>query len=793
MIRNYVLIAWRSLVKNKVYSTINVLGLSLGFAVCMLISLFVKDEFSFDQFQEKKENLYRLVVGETSSSQEAFNFGDTGFKHGKSFYGQIPELDKMVRIQGEMVNIRHNNDIFLQTASIVDSSFFDLFSATFVEGSPYMALESPESVVISESVAKKYFGNEPALGKFLEIERDKEFKPHKIMGVTRDMPMNSTIRLDLLLPIDYAKPTDEAWINFYLNTFFLLKPGSDVAKVETQMNSIFANEAKDELAEAKKQWNYDNQLEFKLQPFLDLHLSKTYRAQNGLNNSTNSNLSYVLSGLALFILLIACINFINISIAHSMQRSREIGVRKAVGGMRKQLIFQFMSESFLLNLTSFILALIWVQLALPIFNQIASKSLAFEYLLDYRLILAYLAIFLFTGFLTGFYPALVLSSYKPVDTLYGKVKAQGKSQLQKSLIVFQFGLASLFIVLTLVQSRQVDYFLSRDLGYNDKNLIVLDSRENSELKGKTFRQELLRIPNIQEVAPKNSGTWFTAVSSEEGKQIGPNMNVVDQNFVGVLGLTLVEGRNFSEAFPSDSAQSVMVNEAFVKEAGWDEPIGKIIKIYNQYPVTVIGVLKDYHFGSLYENIKPQIFTSNPRYGGYSAFFIRTNGENVASTLDQIEATFKQVYPTEPFSYDYQSELNKEQYDKEFQMRKIAMWTAGIMILISCMGLFGLSILTTERRTKEIGVRKVLGASLWNIIRQLSWDFMKLIIVAFVISSPIAYFIAEQMLRDYPYRTEFSTDLYLWSFLTLVTLSFLTIAYQSLKSAMGNPVKALRTE
>ncbi len=793
MIKSYFLIAWRSLVKNKIYSTINILGLSLGIAVCMLITLFVKDEYSFDQFQEKKENIYRLVARETSPKNEDFNIGDTGFRHGRSFFGQVPELEKMVRMESQMLSVRANNDIYLQSGLEVDTAFFDVFSAEFVEGNADRPLSTKNSMVISQSVAQKYFGQEKALGKSIEIERGGNFETYIVNGVTKDMPQNSSINIQMLLPFDYAKRTDDAWINFYLNTFFLVKPGSDIQKIEQQFAAIFDREAKEQLAQAKKDWNYENMLHFKLQPILDLHLSKTFRAQNGLRESSSSKLSFVLMGLALFILLIACINFVNISMSHSIQRAKEIGVRKVVGGQRSQLIWQFMCESFIMNAAAFFLAVIWVQLALPVFNDMSSKALAFSYLFDVKLIATFAVIFLATGFLAGFYPSLVLSKFQPVETLYGRFKWSGKQVLQKSLIVFQFGLASFFIILTFVQTRQVDYFLNRDLGYDDRNILVVEARNTNESKGRTLIQTLKNNPNILNVAPANAGMWYTAVMDLNGTQYGPNMNVIDENFVETMGLTISQGRNFSAEFPSDSAQSILVNEAFVKEAGWENPIGQVLKIYNQFPMTIVGVLKDYNFGSLYENIRPQIFTSHPRFGGYSAFYIKTSGSDMPKTIDYVKQSFKDIYPTEPFGYDYKSEINKEQYSKEFQMRQIALWTAGIMIFISCMGLLGLSILTTERRKKEIGVRKVLGASLAAIVQKLSWDFLRLVVIAFVIFAPLAYFTSERLLRNYPYRVDIKADMFVISFMALATLSFVTISYQALKAALANPVKSLKSE
>jgi putative ABC transport system permease protein len=794
MLKNYIKIAWRSLAKNKLYSTINVLGLSLGIAICLLITLFVKDEFSFDQFQENKNGVFRLVVNEVSPSGETFKFGDTGMVHGAVFSKQIPEIEALVRVQGEMFNIKHQNEVLVQNASKVDSSFFNVFAAEFIEGSKFKVLSKPNSIVISENVAKRFFGNEKALGKILLIDVNNNFENYQITGVIKNSPQNSSIQNELIMPFDYSKPQDTEWINFYLNTFFKIKKGTDIELTKSKLAKVFAFAAKDNLAIAKKEWNYNKKIIFGLQPFTDMHLSREYRAQNGLKQSSNKTLSAVLSGMALFILIIACINFINITISHSIQRSREIGIRKVIGGERKQLIYQFLGESFLLNTLAFLLAFFWLYLALPTFNQINSKSLEISYLLDLKLITYFIGIFLLTGFLAGFYPAIVLSGMQPAETLYGRFKFKGKNLLQKSLIVLQFGLATFFIILTLVQFRQVNLFTSKNLNYDDKNLIIVNTGGlNDKLKGETFIQELKANPNIKFVAPRNQGDWITKATVNNSQEISPYINVVNEDFVKTLGLKIKEGRNFSKEFLADSTLSIMVNEAFVREAKWKNPIGQIVNLMNRENYNVIGIVKDYHFASLYDKVKPQIFTSNNSYGQYGTFFIKADGQNIPNTLNFIENKFKKVFPTKPYSYEYQTDINFKQYEKEQTMKQIVLSAACLIIFISAMGLFGLSVLTTEKRRKEIGIRKVLGASITNIAQKLSIDFVKLITIAFLIFAPLAYFTATTLLENYPYRISISADLFIFCFLGIMGITLLTISYHAIKAAIANPVKSLKTE
>ncbi len=793
MIKNYFKIAWRSLEKNKLYSFINITGLSIGLAVCMLITLFVKDELSFDQFQQKKNSIYRLVVNETSPNGEKSKFGTTGMLHGPAFQSQIPELQSMVRFEGGKVNVKVRNEVFVQEANHVDSNFFDLFTADFIEGNSKKVLSDPYQIVISENVANRFFGTTKVVGQTLAIEKNGAFKDYTITAVTKNLPQNSSIQISLMMPFDYKNNNDIHWINFHLNTFFTVAKGANIASVEKRMAAIYKTNAATDLANAKKEWKYENQLEFTLQPFLDIHLSREYQAQNGLKESGNVTLSFVLSGMALFILLIACINFVNISISHSLQRAKEIAVRKVMGGQRKQLIMQFMSESFLLNTAAFLLATLLTTLLLPVFNDLTSKSLAFSYLFDVKLIAIFFCIFLLTSFLAGFYPALVISAYRPVQVLYGKFKLNGKNLLLKTLIVFQFGLATFFIILAIIQYKQTSLFTTKYLGYDDSNMVLIHTGGSKADKAAVFMNELKSNKDIVAVAPRNFEGWMTNAILDNGEELVPDMNVVDENFLNTFGLKLKEGRGFSKDYPGDSTLSVLVNEAFVKAAGWKNAIGQNVKVMNRDPYKVVGVIRDYHFSSLYQTVKPQLFTSNNNYGGFGSYYIKLSGNNIPQTLDFIKASFTKIFPTKPYAYNFLSDINDKQYEKEFQMKQIILWSAMIIIFISCMGLFGLSILTTEKRRKEIGVRKVLGASLSSIAQLLSLHFIKLVLLGFIIFAPLAFYTGKSLLQNYPYRINIGISIFGISLLAVLLVSIITVSYHSLKAAIANPIKSLRTE
>ena len=794
MLQNYLKIALRNLLRNKVFSFINIAGLSIGLACCMLIVLYTKDEVSYDRFHKNVNNIYRITSTETSPEGKVNKFGITGMMPGPTFARQIPEIDKYVRLQGERFNVKKGADIFAQEATKVDSTFFSIFTFEFVEGSPQTALKDPQSIVITEEVAEKYFGNKSAIGKTLSIDYDGSYQAFNISGVIKKSPQNSSIKVELLLPFHRDKNPDKQWINFYLNTFVTLKTSANPKAVEAKFARIYALDAKEQVAEAKRNWNFNNKIQYGLQPMLAMHLSTDFKAQNGLFNDSNPMYSFVLTGLAVFLLLIACINFINLTVARSVKRSKEIGIRKVVGGDRRQLIYQFIGESFVLNLIAFLLAFVIVELTLPTFNSLANKALSISYLFDYELIAAYFLLFVVTGFLAGTYPALVLSSFRPVDTLYSRFKFSNGNYLQKSLVVFQFSLAAFMIMATLILYYQFEFLTHQNLGYDDKNIVTLDTGQMNRTETETFKAELLKNTDIQQVAPKNGGFWKTIAKVNGKQEIVFTMDIIDQEYLSTFKIPLIKGRNFSKDFPSDSSQSVMVNEAFVKEAGWKNPIGQTVDFFfDKRKYQVVGVVKDYHFSSLYEKIKPQIFSTDPKRSDFGMLNIRIKSKNTPATLKYIEKVFKQLRPTRPYSYEFKDAINLKQYEKEAKWKQIITFTAVLTIFISCIGLFGLATLSAEKRTKEIGIRKVLGASATVIVTMLTKDFLKLVLIAVIISFPITWFLASKFLEDYPYRIQLNAWMFILVALVLVFITILTISYQALKSALANPVKSLRTE
>ncbi len=459
----------------------------------------------------------------------------------------------------------------------------------------------------------------------------------------------------------------------------------------------------------------------------DIHLNTQLAAGNDLTKASNPMYSYLLSGIALFVLLIACINFVNLTIARSVKRAKEIGIRKVMGSDRKQLIFQFLGESFFLCTVAFVLAVALVQLLLPLFNELANKALAISYLSDAKLIAGYIALYIITGLLAGFYPALVLSGYNPVQALYSRFQITGKNYLQKSLVVLQFALASFLIIATFTIYAQFNLLTKTNLGYDDNNLVIVNKNGLTPADAAAFKNELLKNPNIAGVSVKNAGEWGTGTKNSVGSTVYFAGETVDENYLPLLKIPLVAGRNFSTAFPADSVQSVIVNESFVKAAHWKNPVGETIQILgsSNEKYQVIGVVKDYHFASLTKKITPQLFNMNGSYGSY---YIRIKPNTAAASLKWIQKTYQQFYPMTPYSYVFKNDENRMQYAEVEKWKQVILFGAILTIFISCIGLFGLSVLSAEKRTKEIGIRKVLGASVQQIVTTLSTDFIKLVVL-----------------------------------------------------------------
>ena len=796
MIKNYFKTAFRNLTQNSVYSFTNIAGLSIGLACTMFIMLYVKDEVSFDRFHKNVNHIYRIARKSNGNNVN----GATGFLQGPRFTQNVPGVKSFVRVQGGAEDIKKGTEVLEQAGMLrVDSNFFSVFTFPLLSGNPATCLTEPHSIVLSEDAAKKYFATTDAVGKIMMVKDDTNFVPYKVTAVAKRCPQNSSVQFDALLPFKVsdadAKDTHN-WFNSFLTTFVVLDDKANLQTVEKQMQSFYVADAKQTFYEMLKNDGgnpaYIPMGTYFLQPYLDIHLNTGLPANNGLTNASNPMYSWLLSGIALFVLLIACINFVNLTIARSVKRAKEIGIRKVMGSDRKQLIFQFLGESFFLCTVAFVLAILLVQLFLPLFNELANKALAISYLFDAKLIASYIALYIITGMLAGFYPALVLSGYNPVQTLYSRFQIAGKNYLQKSLVVLQFTLASFLIIATYTIYAQFNLLTKTDLGYDDNNLVIVNKNGLRNTDAAAFKNELLKNTNIVGVSVKNAGEWGTGTKNAVGSTVYFADETIDENYLPLLKIPLIAGRNFSTAFPADSAQSVIVNESFAKAANWKNPVGETINILGSSNETyhVIGVVKDYHFASLTKKIKPQLFSMNGLYGAY---YIGIKPGTAAESLKWIQKTYQQFYPMNPYAYVFKNDENRKQYADVEKWKQIILFGAILTIFISCIGLFGLSVLSAEKRIKEIGIRKVLGASVQHIATALSTDFIKLVIIALVIASPLAYTAASKWLQNFPYRITISWWLFAFASLLVVSIALFTVSFQAIKAAIANPVKSLRTE
>lgn len=793
MLRNYFKIAVRNLTRNKVFSVINIAGLSLGLTCCMLIVLYTKDEVSFDRFQKNRDQLYRIMVTH-SDEHETRTFGSTNAIHGPTFKQDIPEIKEVIRAQSNSFVIKKGNEVLKEDVLFADAPFFSVFSMPLLSGDPKTVLSDIHSIVLSEDLAEKYFGSRNAVGQTMNLKIGDEFEPFIVSGVAKRYPENSSVQFDAVLPFAYQEAkgwTDSEWMGFYMNTFILLHEKADYHAVVNKMNQVSKSKTIVEPGKEKDQ----NQFVFGLMPFLDIHLqSNSGDLRNGLDHASSPIYSYILSGIAIFILLIACINFVNLTVARSLNRAKEIGVRKVVGGLRKQLIYQFLGESFLLSFLAFALAVVFTQIALPVFNELANKRLALSYLLDTGLVSGYVALFFMTSLVAGVYPALVLSGFSPVQTLYNRTKLTQKNYLTKGLVIFQFALSVCLVIGTIVIYSQFKYLTNKDLGYNDENLMSFSLGRGGPDKEvmEVVQNELRNTAGVASVAAFN-GNYNGTGAKIDGREIGFGYIGVSDEFLSTLQIPVLKGRNFSKSFSTDPEESIVVNEAFVKRAGLKNPIGQEVNFeWKNKRMKIIGVIRDYHYASLKDTISPLVLTQDPKYR-LGTIFAKLDSKDIPATIKAIEKIFRSHIKTLPFEYKFEDEANLKRYESEAKWKQMITLAAVLSIFVSCIGLFGLATFNAEMRVKEIGIRKVLGASVASITTLLSMDFVKLVIISIIIALPISYYGANMWLQDFPYRIPMSWSYFAVAAVLAIAIAVLTVSYQSIRAAMLNPVKSLRTE
>lgn len=796
MIKNHFKIAIRNLKRNKIFSIINISGLGIGLTCCMLILLYTKDETSFDRFHEKKDRIYQLVCNRIEKDGIDTKSALAAMVQGQAFKQAIPEMEEFTRVNHKQVVVKKENQTFNEDICWVDENFFSVFSFPLIAGNKEKVFSGFNSMVVTPETAKKYFGTADVVGKTIDLQINGQFEVFTITGVVKQAPQNSSIKFSILVPFKYLEKVnpDNGWMWFSFPTFFILHPASNLKTITAKMEQVYKLQARSEI-DMNHEAGYDTKFNWGLIPFTQMHLNTEYQ---GSPEASDPIYTYILTGISIFILLIACINFINLSIAQSLKRSKEIGIRKVVGGTRRHLIHQFLGESMIICLLSFILAILLTLLLLPLFNELANKKLSLSYLFDIKLITGLICLYIITFLAAGFYPALVLSGLTPVEALYSKIKFGGKNNLSKSLVILQFTLATLLIVATLFINAQFNFLTKSELGYNDKNLVefVVDKAVMDKPLMDGCKTAFANVSGVEKVAYANIGK-FGGKTRAGGKEFAATYEHIDENYLSALQTQVLAGRNFSAAFSSDAANSVLINETFAKEAGWKDPVGKTVDFMNlpgwgTRKITVIGLVKDYHFESLKEKIKPELFTMAPQLP-LGRFVIRIKPENILSIIKGLEKTYHTLFPDNPFQYSFRDDSIEKSYKAELKWKQVISFAALITIFISCIGLFGLSLLTSERRFKEIGIRKLLGASVVQLVQLISVDFVKLVFIAFFIAIPISWFIIDKWLQNFAYRIVISWWIFAIAGMIALFIALATVSFHAIKASLANPVSALKTQ
>ncbi|GAB3175616.1 ABC transporter permease [Telluribacter humicola] len=791
MLKNYLKIAWRNLLKNKVYSFINIMGLTVGMSACFLIFMYVNFELSYDAFHSRADRIYRLVT-DIKTPSETINTSVTSWAFAPAIKADLPEVEAFARVSSESLLVRKGDVKFQEeNSAYADSALFQVFDFELIKGDPKTALKDQLSIVLSEKAAVKYFGKEDPLGQTLLLTGDGLVAT--VTGVMKDIPENSQVKADLFVSMPtftqrFAKGIDDQWGNFGATTYLLLKPGTTGSALEKKLPAFLENRAGKLMKDNKMHYTLF------LEPLRDIYLHSTRDSQGNANNV------YIFSVVAIFILLIACINFINLTTARSAERAKEVGVRKVVGAPRTLLARQFLAESILLCMIAFVLSILVSALLIPLFNTLAGKTISTGILASGWYILTLFVAAIGIGLLAGIYPALVLSSFEPVVVLKGRFATSTRGiLLRKGLVAVQFAISIVLIIATLVVYTQMSYMRDRDLGFSKEQMLIVNSQGDPAKN--SFKESIANIPGVMSTALSSSvpGSGnpgaYSEIENKSGDLQIANLDLyfVDFDYIPHFNLKMAAGRPFLKEFGTDTTQAMVMNEAAIKLFGYSTPEEAIGRRFKQWgrEGKIVGVIKDFHFRSLQEKIKPLTMRIEP--GGSSLVSVKVAGGNIPETIKAIEAKWNQLVPNRPFSYYFMDEFFDRQYRSEERFEKLFFYFAILAIFISCLGLLGLASYSTMQRTKEIGVRKVMGASVGSIVGLLSKDFLKLVLIAFVIASPIAWYFMSEWLQNFEYRTDIQWWVFLAAAVMAVTIAFATVSFQSIKAALMNPVKSLRSE
>jgi putative ABC transport system permease protein len=805
MLSNYLKVAIRYLMRHKEYTAINILGLAVGITCCVLIMLFVRSEWSYDKFHSKSERLFRVWQHEKYQGEDFINTA-TPIPMGPALQNNFAEIEATCRVYPFSPIVKVNNQSFSEDVRMVDSTVFRMFDFNLVRGDRNNPFPTANSMVITPELAKKYFGKQDPIGKSIEIQmNDKDKVLFTVSGVAEPAPEASSIKYKLLISYSnskyiFSERAHKSWFNVYGETYVLLNKNAKAAGLQKKFPAMMKQQLGEDYTE--------NGFLIFLQPIADIHLNNTLPV--GIEPISNPKYSYILASIGILILLVACVNFITLSIGRSTTRALEVGVRKALGAARKQLVRQFWGEAFLVTFLSVVVGLALSAALVKPFNQLINRELSLQF--DWIFFAFCVLLVAIIAIIAGIYPALVLSGFNPVEVLKGKLKMKSNTGwLRQGLIVGQFIASIGMIVCTIVIQQQMNYLKTKDLGYNKDQVIVVQT--NKSIKeamplAELYRTELTKSPQVSDVAVSvysfNETPWVSLGFTDDKKVYKSfQYNTIDARFIPAMGIKVLRGRAFDENNPADLTMAAVVNEAFVKEFNLGDAVGK--KLPGKFEQQIIGVVKDFNYESLHTPVNPLMMTMkidsvvrrteniNVSSPAKPRISVRMKPGNLANNVEVLRQAWKKVLPNQDFEYQFLDESIAAQYQQEQRTSTIVKLASGLSIFIACMGLFGLATLTVVRRTKEIGIRKVLGANIPAIVGLLSKDFVKLVIIAALIAFPLAWWAMGSWLEDFAYRVKVGWWVYVLAGLASLVIALVTVSFQAVRAALSNPVKSLRTE
>lgn len=808
MFKNYLKIAIRNLWKNKGFSAINIIGLSAGLATCLLILLYVWDELSYDKYNTKSDRIFR-VNNEVKFGSNYFDLAVAPALMGPTMVKDFPQVEQYTRLRwyGSFLVRKGNENLKETRVAYADSTLFDVFTLPMLDGDPKTALTQPHSLVITETVAKKYFNKVNVVGQSLLIDDKVNYT---ITGVIKDIPDQSHFYFDCFVPfIENEDSRDDNWISENYNTYVVLKDKNDAAKLEPELNKMMDRHVgpllKDVIHLTLEEFNKNGDfVRASLTPLTSIHLHSNKTGE--LWGNGNIQFVYIFSAIALFILLIACVNFMNLSTARSANRAKEVGIRKVLGSVRKSLVQQFLVESVLVSFIALLIALALASLFLPYFNQLAGKTIHADSLTKPSMLLSLVSLMLAVGLLAGSYPAFFLSAFQPISVLKGKLASGFKrSWLRNALVIFQFFISICLIVGTVIIYNQLSYIRNKDIGFNRNQVMVINDTRALGEHALTFKNELLRIKGVKNATMsgflpvnynRSNDAFFTSPALDPKTGMSMQNWAVDEDYISTLDIKLVEGRNFSQQFATDSS-AIIVNEAAVQFLSTTDILNK--KLYRVEDVQsktigeyhIIGVIKNFNFSSLRNVVTPLGLLLRKDKGNIS---VRVSSADIPTVIAQIKNKWKSIAPGgHPFDYSFMDEQFNNLYTTEQLTGRIFITFAVLAILIACLGLFGLVTYAAEQRTREIGIRKVLGANISNIVIMIAKDFLKLVLIASIIAFPVAWWGMHKWLQDFAYRVNIGWWVFVVAGVAALVIALLTVSFQAIKAAIANPVKSLRTE